>query len=98
MLVTTEEIPDPQRLAMWLEVNGCRYQSGNTADMVFGVVQLVSYISRYMTLMPGDIISTGTPAGVGLGQRPPVYLKPGDVVEVGIEGLGRQRQRLVAAQ
>jgi 2,4-didehydro-3-deoxy-L-rhamnonate hydrolase len=98
MLVTTEEIPDPQRLAMWLEVNGRRYQSGNTADMVFGVVQLVSYISRYMTLMPGDIISTGTPAGVGLGQRPPVYLKPGDVVEVGIEGLGRQRQRLVAAQ
>ena len=98
MLVTTEEIPDPQRLAMWLEVNGRRYQSGNTADMVFGVVQLVSYISRYMTLMPGDIISTGTPAGVGLGQRPPVYLKPGDVVEVGIEGLGRQRQRLVGAQ
>jgi 2,4-didehydro-3-deoxy-L-rhamnonate hydrolase len=98
MLVTTEEIPDPQRLAMWLEVNGRRYQSGNTADMVFGVAQLVSYISRYMTLMPGDIISTGTPAGVGLGQRPPVYLKPGDVVEAGIEGLGRQRQRLVAAQ
>jgi 2,4-diketo-3-deoxy-L-fuconate hydrolase len=98
MLVTTEEIPDPQSLAMWLEVNGRRYQSGNTADMVFGVAQLVSYISRYMTLMPGDIISTGTPAGVGLGQRPPVYLKPGDVVEVGIEGLGRQRQRLVAAQ
>jgi 2,4-diketo-3-deoxy-L-fuconate hydrolase len=98
MLVTTDEIPDPQKLSMWTEVNGHRYQNGTTADMVFGVAHLVSYISRYMTLMPGDVISTGTPAGVGLGQRPPVYLKVGDVVELGIEGLGRQRQRLVAAQ
>jgi 2,4-didehydro-3-deoxy-L-rhamnonate hydrolase len=96
-LVTTDEVPDPQKLAMWLEVNGHRYQNGNTANMVFGVAHLVSYISRYMTLMPGDVISTGTPAGVGLGQRPPTYLREGDVVELGIEGLGRQRQRMVAA-
>jgi 2,4-didehydro-3-deoxy-L-rhamnonate hydrolase len=98
MLVTTDEIPDPQNLAMWLEVNGHRYQNGNTANMVFGVAHLVSYISRYMTLMPGDVISTGTPAGVGLGQRPPTYLREGDVVELGIEGLGRQKQRMVAAR
>jgi len=98
MLVTTDEIPHPQMLSMWLEVNGRRYQNGTTADMVFGVAHLVSYISRYMTLMPGDIISTGTPAGVGLGQRPPTYLKVGDVVELGIDGLGRQRQLMVAAQ
>jgi 2,4-diketo-3-deoxy-L-fuconate hydrolase len=98
MVVTTDEIPDPQKLPMWLEVNGHRYQNGTTADMIFGVAHLVSYISRYMTLMPGDVISTGTPAGVGLGQRPPTYLKVGDLVELGIEGLGRQRQRMVAAQ
>jgi 2,4-diketo-3-deoxy-L-fuconate hydrolase len=98
MLVTTDEIPDPQNLGMWLEVNGHRYQNGNTANMIFGVAHLVSYISRYMTLMPGDVISTGTPAGVGLGQRPPAYLRVGDVVELGIEGLGRQKQRMVAAQ
>lgn len=98
MVVTTDEIPHPQMLSMWLEVNGRRYQNGSTADMIFGVAHLVSYISRYMTLMPGDIISTGTPAGVGLGQRPPTYLKVGDVVELGIDGLGRQRQQLVAAQ
>ena len=98
MLVTTDEVPDPQILSMWLEVNGHRYQNGSTADMIFGVAHLVSYASRYMTLMPGDIISTGTPAGVGLGQRPPTYLKEGDVVELGIDGLGRQRQRLLAAQ
>jgi 2,4-diketo-3-deoxy-L-fuconate hydrolase len=95
MVVTTDEIPHPQMLSMWLEVNGRRYQNGSTADMIFGVAHLVSYISRYMTLMPGDIISTGTPAGVGLGQRPPTYLKAGDVVELGIDGLGRQRQQLV---
>jgi 2,4-didehydro-3-deoxy-L-rhamnonate hydrolase len=95
MLVTTDEISDPQTLAMWLEVNGHRYQNGSSADMIFGVAHLVSYISRYMTLMPGDVISTGTPAGVGLGQKPPKYLKAGDIVELGIEGLGRQRQRLV---
>ena len=97
MLVTTDEISDPQTLAMWLEVNGHRYQNGSSADMIFGVAHLVSYISRYMTLMPGDVISTGTPAGVGLGQKPPKYLKAGDIVELGIEGLGRQRQRLVDA-
>jgi 2,4-didehydro-3-deoxy-L-rhamnonate hydrolase len=97
MLVTTDEIPHPQMLSMWLEVNGRRYQNGSTSDMVFGVAHLVSYISRYMTLMPGDIISTGTPAGVGLGQRPPTYLAAGDVVELGIDGLGRQRQQFVAA-
>jgi 2,4-diketo-3-deoxy-L-fuconate hydrolase len=95
MVVTTDEIPHPQMLSMWLEVNGRRYQNGSTADMIFGVAHLVSYISRYMTLMPGDIISTGTPAGVGLGQRPPTYLEAGDVVELGIDGLGRQRQQLV---
>lgn len=95
-LVTRDEVPDPQNLAMWLEVSGHRYQDGNTRTMVFTVAQLVSYISRYMTLMPGDVISTGTPPGVGLGQKPPVYLKPGDVMELGIEGLGRQRQKVVA--
>ena len=95
-LVTTDEVADPQNLSLWLEVNGHRYQNGNTRTMVFGVAQLVSYISRYMTLMPGDVISTGTPAGVGLGLKPPTYLKPGDVIELGIEGLGRQRQDVVA--
>jgi 2,4-diketo-3-deoxy-L-fuconate hydrolase len=95
-LVTTDEIPDPQKLSLWLEVNGHRYQDGNTRTMVFGVAHLVSYISRYMTLMPGDVISSGTPAGVGLGQHPPTYLRAGDVVELGIEGLGRQRQQVVA--
>lgn len=95
-LVTKDEIADPQNLSLWLEVNGHRYQDGNTRTMVFGVAQLVSYISRYMTLMPGDVISTGTPAGVGLGLNPPTYLKPGDVIELGIDGLGRQRQHVVA--
>jgi 2,4-diketo-3-deoxy-L-fuconate hydrolase len=95
-LVTKDEIPDPQNLSLWLEVNGHRYQNGNTRTMVFGVAHLVSYISRYMTLMPGDVISTGTPAGVGLGLHPPTYLKPGDVIELGIEGLGRQRQDVIA--
>jgi 2,4-didehydro-3-deoxy-L-rhamnonate hydrolase len=95
-LVTRDEVADPQNLAMWLEVNGHRYQNGSTRTMVFGVAELVSHISRYMTLMPGDVISTGTPPGVGLGQKPPVYLKPGDVMELGIEGLGRQRQQVVA--
>ncbi|MBN6151750.1 fumarylacetoacetate hydrolase family protein [Xanthomonas sp. AmX2] len=95
-LVTTDEVPEPQNLSMWLEVNGHRYQNGNTRTMVFGVAELVSHISRYMTLMPGDVISTGTPPGVGLGQKPPVYLKPGDVMELEIQGLGRQRQQVVA--
>lgn len=96
-LLTADAVADPQALGMWLEVNGHRYQDGTSAEMVFGVAQLVSHISRYMTLMPGDVISTGTPAGVGLGQRPPVYLKPGDIVELGIDGLGTQRQTLVQA-
>ncbi|CTP85224.1 Ureidoglycolate lyase [Xanthomonas translucens pv. arrhenatheri LMG 727] len=95
-LVTVDEVADPQNLSMWLEVNGHRYQNGNTRTMVFGVAELVSHISRYMTLMPGDVISTGTPPGVGLGQKPPIYLKPGDVMALGIEGLGEQRQAVIA--
>ena len=96
-LSTPDEIADPQNLAMWLTVNGVSRQKGTTANMVFGVRALVSYVSQFMTLLPGDVISTGTPAGVGLGIKPePVYLKPGDVVELGIDGLGRQRQAVVA--
>jgi len=96
-LVTADEVPDPQDLDMWLEVNGKRYQNGNTRTMVFGVAHLVSYISRFMTLQPGDIISTGTPPGVGLGQKPdPVYLRPGDTMRLGIAGLGEQRQTVHA--
>jgi 2-keto-4-pentenoate hydratase/2-oxohepta-3-ene-1,7-dioic acid hydratase in catechol pathway len=94
-LVTSDEVHDPQALAMWLEVNGQRYQNGSTATMIYGVRYLVSYLSQFMSLQPGDIISTGTPPGVGLGQKPPVYLKPGDVVTLGIEGLGQQRQNVV---
>ncbi|MFY9514575.1 MAG: fumarylacetoacetate hydrolase family protein, partial [Rubrivivax sp.] len=94
-LVTRDEVPDPQRLPMWLEVNGQRRQNGSTATMVFGVARLVSYLSQFMSLRPGDIISTGTPPGVGMGLKPPVYLKAGDVVALGIEGLGQQRQRVV---
>jgi 2,4-diketo-3-deoxy-L-fuconate hydrolase len=96
-LVTREEIADPQKLALWLDVNGHRYQAGSTRTMIFDVAYLVSHISRYMTLMPGDIISTGTPPGVGMGQKPQVFLTAGDVVELGIEGLGRQRQQVVGA-
>jgi len=96
-LVTADEVPDPQNLDMWLDVNGKRYQAGNTRTMVFTVAHLVSYISRFMTLNPGDVISTGTPPGVGLGQKPePVYLKPGDRMALGIEGLGRQDQTVHA--
>jgi 2,4-diketo-3-deoxy-L-fuconate hydrolase len=96
-LVTVDEVPDPQNLDMWLEVNGQRYQNGSTRTMVFGVAQLVSYISRFMTLYPGDVISTGTPPGVGMGHKPaPVYLKPGDVMRLGIAGLGEQRQEVHA--
>ena len=95
-LVTRDEVPDPQALAMKLTVNGQVMQDGHTGTMIFGVRQLVSYVSRYMTLMPGDIIATGTPAGVGMGKKPePVWLKPGDVVELEIAGLGRQRQKVV---
>jgi 2,4-didehydro-3-deoxy-L-rhamnonate hydrolase len=95
-LVTRDEVPDPQQLGLWLEVNGHRYQNGNTRTMIFTVAQLVSHISRYMTLLPGDVISTGTPAGVGLGQKPPVYLRAGDVIKLGIEGLGQQQQQVRA--
>ncbi len=95
-LVTRDEVRDPQALALWLEVNGRRYQHGSTRTMVFGVATLVAYISRFMTLEPGDIVSTGTPPGVGMGQKPPVYLKPGDVMTLGIDGLGEQRQRCVS--
>jgi 2-keto-4-pentenoate hydratase/2-oxohepta-3-ene-1,7-dioic acid hydratase in catechol pathway len=91
-LVTTDEIPDPQNLGMWLDVNGERLQDGSTKTMIFGVVHLVSYISQFMTLKPGDIISTGTPPGVGMGQTPPRYLRAGDEVRLGIEGLGEQHQ------
>jgi 2-keto-4-pentenoate hydratase/2-oxohepta-3-ene-1,7-dioic acid hydratase in catechol pathway len=94
-LVTRDEIADPQALPMWLEVNGHRYQNGSTATMVYGVRYLVAYLSQFMSLQPGDIISTGTPPGVGLGQKPEVYLKPRDVVTLGIEGLGIQRQDVV---
>ncbi len=97
-LVTGDEIVDPQKLALWLEVDGHRYQNGTTATMIFGVAHLVSYISHFMSLQAGDIISTGTPAGVGLGQKPqPIYLKPGQTMRLGIAGLGEQKQRLVAA-
>ncbi len=93
-LVTADEVPDPHALPLWLEVNGRRMQDGNTANLVFKVPQLVSYISQFMTLEPGDVISTGTPAGVGLGQKPsPWYLKPGDELRLGGQGLGVQRQR-----
>ncbi|GAA0315155.1 fumarylacetoacetate hydrolase family protein [Sphingomonas oligophenolica] len=96
-MVTGDEVGDPQKLGMWLEVNGKRVQNGNTATMVFGVAKLVSYVSEFMTLEPGDIISTGTPPGVGMGQKPePWYLKAGDVVTLGIEKLGEQRQQVAA--
>jgi 2-keto-4-pentenoate hydratase/2-oxohepta-3-ene-1,7-dioic acid hydratase in catechol pathway len=97
-LVTADEVPDPQGLHLWLEVDGHRYQDGSTKTMVFGVAHLVSYLSRFMSLQPGDIISTGTPPGVGLGQKPPVYLKPGQVMRLGIDGLGEQRQTVVPFQ
>lgn len=96
-LVTADEISDPQDLHLWLEVNGQRFQDGSTKTMVFGVAHLVSYVSRFMSLQSGDIITTGTPPGVGMGQKPPTYLKPGDTMTLGIEGLGEQRQHVVAA-
>jgi len=95
-LATRDEIPDPGRLDMWLKVNGEIRQKESTSDLIFDVPTLVSYLSEFMTLLPGDIISTGTPSGVGLGMKPPKYLKPGDVVEMGIEGLGESRQTMVA--
>jgi len=96
-LVTADEVADPQQLGMWLEVNGRRFQNGNTRTMIFGVAQLVSYISRFMTLYPGDLISTGTPPGVGMGHKPePVFLKQGDKMKLGIDGLGEQNQTVHA--
>ena len=95
-LVTRDEIRDPQQLRVWCEVNGAKRQDSNTADMIFPVAQLISYISQFMTLNPGDVICTGTPSGVGMGMQPPQYLKAGDVVRLGVEGLGEQCQKVVA--
>ena len=97
-MVTKDEIPDPHNLRLWLKVNDQMMQDGNTDDLIFNIPQLVSYLSQFMTLLPGDIVSTGTPAGVGLGFNPPVYLKPGDIVELGIDGLGTSRQNVIAYQ
>ncbi len=95
-LVTTDEVPDPQALELWLDVNGERMQTGNTRTMVFGVAHLVSYLSQFMTLLPGDIIATGTPPGVGMAKKPPRFLKPGDQLRLGIGGLGEQHHRVSA--
>jgi len=95
-LVTADEVPDPGKLALWTEVNGERRQNSNTADLIFGVDEIVSYVSQFMTLLPGDIIPTGTPSGVGMGFKPPSFLKPGDRVRLSVEGLGEQNQLLVA--
>jgi 2-keto-4-pentenoate hydratase/2-oxohepta-3-ene-1,7-dioic acid hydratase in catechol pathway len=100
-LVTRDEVPNPQKLAMWTDVNGVRMQNGNTKTMVFGVTKLISYVSQFMTLMPGDVIATGTPPGVGMGVKKdgkpaPVFLKAGDVMTLGLEGLGEQKQHVVA--
>lgn len=93
-LVTSDEVADPQNLKLWLEVDGHRFQDGTTSTMVFGVQHIVSYVSQFMSLQPGDVISTGTPPGVGMGQKPPHYLKGGETIELGIEGLGQQRQKV----
>ncbi|MEY3366212.1 MAG: hypothetical protein RIS71_949 [Actinomycetota bacterium] len=95
-LVTADEVPDPQRLEMFLEVNGQRVQNENTSDMIFSVSHLIWYVSQFMVLEPGDVVNTGTPAGVGLGLRPPRYLSPGDEMRLGIDGLGEQRSRAIA--
>jgi len=96
-LVTADEVPNPQELNLWLEIDGKRFQNGNTRTMVFNVAQIVSYLSKFMSLQPGDVISTGTPPGVGLGQKPPVYLKAGQTMKLGIQGLGVQTQKTVSA-
>lgn len=96
-LVTKDEIPDVQNLSMWLDVNGQRRQTGNTKTMIFSMATCISYLSQFMTLLPGDIVTTGTPPGVGLGMKPPTFLNVGDVVTLGIEGLGEQRQEIIAA-
>jgi 2-keto-4-pentenoate hydratase/2-oxohepta-3-ene-1,7-dioic acid hydratase in catechol pathway len=95
-LVTADEVPDPGKLALWTEVNGERRQNSNTGDLIFGVDHIVSYVSHFMTLLPGDVIPTGTPSGVGLGFKPPKFLRPGDHVRLSVEGLGEQNQRMVA--
>lgn len=95
-LVTRDELGDPQALGIWLEINGHRYQNGSTSNLVFGVRQIVSYLSQFYALEPGDLIVTGTPAGVGLGHKPPVFLKPGDTIRLGIDGLGEQEQQVFA--
>ncbi|MEO8070031.1 MAG: fumarylacetoacetate hydrolase family protein [Acidobacteriota bacterium] len=95
-LVTADEVPDPQNLDLWLEVDGHRYQNGSTRTMVFGVRYLVSYLSKFMSLQPGDVITTGTPPGVGMGQKPPIYLRPGNRMRLGASGLGEQQQLVVA--
>jgi ureidoglycolate lyase len=98
-VVTRDEVADPQNLSLWLEVDGHRYQNGSTKTMVFGVAKLVSYVSQCMSLQPGDVISTGTPPGVGMGVKPnPVFLKPGQTIRLGIEGLGEQTQKTYAAE
>jgi 2-keto-4-pentenoate hydratase/2-oxohepta-3-ene-1,7-dioic acid hydratase in catechol pathway len=97
-LVKRDEVADPQNLGMWLDVNGRRMQTGSTRTMIFSVAEIVSYVSRFMTLEPGDVITTGTPPGVGMGMKPPVYLKAGDQIALGIDGLGEQRQVVVAFQ
>ena len=96
-LVTRDEIPDVQKLGMWLDVNGKRRQTGNTSTMIFSMAKCISYVSQFLTLLPGDIVTTGTPPGVGLGMKPPTFLNVGDVVTLGIDGLGEQRQEIVAA-
>ena len=96
-MVTKDEIPDPQALGMWLDLNGERMQTGSTKTMIFNVVQIVSYVSHFITLHPGDIIATGTPPGVGMGKKPnPIWLKAGDVMTLGIDGLGEQKQNVLA--
>jgi len=95
-LVTPDEVPDPQNLKIWLEINGERRQDGNTKTMIWGVTALISFVSNYMTLLPGDVLATGTPPGVGFGHKPPVFLKPGDTMRLGIEGLGEQRLEVKA--
>ena len=95
-LVTADEVPDPGKLALWTEVNGERRQNSNTGDLIFGVDEIVSYVSQFMTLLAGDVIPTGTPSGVGMGFKPPKFLKPGDRMRLSVEGLGEQNQRLIA--
>jgi len=95
-VVTADEVPEPGNLVLWMEVNGKRVQDSDTADLIFGIDEIVSYVSHFMTLMPGDVIATGTPSGVGLGMKPPQFLKPGDRMRLSVEGLGEQNQRVVA--